>query len=264
MKLDPSASAAGVRLIMHEALGSTNAEALRCARGGESGPLWIAAVRQTAGRGRRGRAWISPAGNLYASLLLTAPAPVRRWPELSFVAALAVHDAILELAPGLAPMLGIKWPNDLLLDDAKLAGILVEGECADPAAVAVGIGVNCTSHPTEIDQSATDLACAGESISPDRLLLAISSKMLGRLEQWRAGADFSIIRMEWLARARGRGQEVAVRLAAGEVIGRFEGLDESGALILRMRGGDQMRITTGDVYRVDGLVRRGEVVGSRC
>ena len=93
MKLEARASAAGVRLVAHEVLGSTNAEALRLARQGECGPLWVVADRQTAGRGRRGRSWISPPGNLYASLLLTAAAPVEHWPELSFVAALAVHDA---------------------------------------------------------------------------------------------------------------------------------------------------------------------------
>src|SRR4051794_41853151 len=94
MQLDPTASAAGARLITHDTIGSTNAEALRLARDGERGPLWIVAKTQTAGRGRRGRAWVSEPGNLYASLLLTDPAPPERGPELSFVAALALHDAI--------------------------------------------------------------------------------------------------------------------------------------------------------------------------
>src|SRR5260221_3894918 len=97
MKLDARASVAGVRLVAHEVLGSTNAEALNLARQGERGPLWVVAERQTAGRGRRGRAWISQSGNLHASLLLTAPAPAEHWPQLSFVAALAIHDAILDV-----------------------------------------------------------------------------------------------------------------------------------------------------------------------
>src|SRR6266705_2602415 len=133
MKLEPRATAAGVRLIAHEVLGSTNMEALNLARQGEHGPLWIVAERQTAGRGRRGRAWISEPGNLFASLLLTAPA------------ALAVHDAVAEVAAGLKPLLAIKWPNDLLLGNAKFAGILIEGEGDDDGAVAIGIGVNCAS-----------------------------------------------------------------------------------------------------------------------
>src|SRR5262245_36304924 len=100
MKLDPRATAAGVRLMAYDVLGSTNAEALECARRGERGPLWITAARQTAGHGRRGRPWVSPPGNLYATLLLTAPGPAEHWPQLSFVAALAAHDAVAAVAAG--------------------------------------------------------------------------------------------------------------------------------------------------------------------
>src|SRR5580704_18483737 len=121
IELDPRASAAGVRLVAHDEIGSTNAEALRLMRLGEQGPLWITAGRQSAGRGRRGRNWISPPGNLYASLLLTDPGPARHWPQISFVAALAVHDAVMKVAPELAPVLALKWPNDILLAGAKLA-----------------------------------------------------------------------------------------------------------------------------------------------
>src|SRR5215469_6182751 len=138
MRLDPRASAAGVRLISHELLPSTNIEALALARNGERGPLWVTAGEQTAGRGRRGRSWVSAAGNLFASLLLTDPAPPEHWPELAFVAALAIHDAVAEVAPAIRPQLAIKWPNDLLLRSAKFAGILAEGEGAEGGAVAVG------------------------------------------------------------------------------------------------------------------------------
>src|ERR1700733_3526522 len=124
MALDPKASAAGVRLLTYREIDSTNAEALRLMRQGERGPLWIAAEQQSAGRGRRGRKWISVPGNLHASLLLADPGPVVHWPQLSFVAALAVHDAVVELAPEIRPMLELKWPNDLLLSGAKFAGIL--------------------------------------------------------------------------------------------------------------------------------------------
>src|SRR5688500_6136694 len=140
MQLDPRASAAGVRLIAHEVLISTNVEALALAKRGERGPLWISAERQTGGRGRRGRAWVSEPGNLHASLLLTDPAPTEQWPELAFVAALAIHDAVAEIAPGVRSKLAIKWPNDLLLDTKKFAGVLIEGEGDDDAgAVTIGI-----------------------------------------------------------------------------------------------------------------------------
>src|SRR5579863_2479673 len=128
LELDPRAAAAGVRLMAHHEIDSTNAEALRLMRQGERGPLWIAAERQSAGRGRRGRSWISVPGNLHASLLLTDPGPAELWPQLSFVAALAVHDAVVERAAEIRPMLELKWPNDLLLGGAKFAGILIEGE----------------------------------------------------------------------------------------------------------------------------------------
>src|ERR1700758_652202 len=118
MRLDPRASAVGVRLISHEVLPSTNTEALALARKDEKGPLWIAAGRQSAGRGRRGRAWVSEPGNLHATLLLTDPSPPRRVAELSFVAALALNDAILSLAPMLGGRLALKWPNDALIDGA--------------------------------------------------------------------------------------------------------------------------------------------------
>src|SRR5215471_10897066 len=150
MKLEPRATAAGVRLVAHEVLGSTNAEALSLTRQGERGPLWVTADRQSAGRGRRGRAWISPPGNLYASLLLTGPAAAEHWPQLSFVAALAIHDAVVEVA-----------------------GNLIEGE-GDVNAVAVGIGVNCTRHPADTDFPATDLAAAGAPVAPKTLFPALS------------------------------------------------------------------------------------------
>jgi BirA family biotin operon repressor/biotin-[acetyl-CoA-carboxylase] ligase len=245
MKLEARASAAGVRLVAHEVLGSTNAEALRLARQGECGPLWVVADRQTAGRGRRGRTWISPPGNLYASLLLTAAAPVEHWPKLSFVAALAVHDAVVEVAPDLKTRLAIKWPNDLVLAGAKFAGILIEGE---NGAVAVGIGVNCADHPAGMDYPATDLAAAGAPVSPAALFGALSVKMIGRIAQWNSGEGFSTIRTDWLARAAGLGEEVRVRLADRDLTGRFEAIDPAGSLVLRLPTGKTTTIAAGDVF----------------
>jgi BirA family biotin operon repressor/biotin-[acetyl-CoA-carboxylase] ligase len=247
MKLEPRATAAGVRLIAHEVLGSTNAEALRLAREGGQGPFWVTAERQTAGRGRRGRAWISPEGNLHASLLLTDPATAEHWPQLSFVAALAAHDAVVEVAADLKRLLGIKWPNDLLLAGAKLGGILIEAETGINA-VAVGIGINCASHPAETEFPATDLATAGAPVTPAALFGALSVKMLGRLAQWNAGEGFSTIRADWLARAAGLGESVRVRLSQRELVGRFEALDEAGALVLRLPDGNATTIAAGDVF----------------
>jgi BirA family biotin operon repressor/biotin-[acetyl-CoA-carboxylase] ligase len=247
MRLDPRASEAGVRLNAHEVLGSTNAEALRLAGEGQRGPLWVTAARQTAGRGRRGRSWVSEPGNLYATLLLTDPAPAEHWPQLSFVAALAIHDAVAELAVGLKPRLAIKWPNDLLLDGAKFAGILIEGGHAGRAgAVAMGIGVNCASHPTRTNYPATDLA--GAAVSPAALFAVLSAKMVVRQAQWNAGQGFATIRSDWLARAAGLGEEVRVQLADCEIAGRFEALDATGGLQLRLPDGGVTTIAAGDVF----------------
>ena len=152
---------AGVRHRAYGTLGSTNAEALALARAGERGPLWITAQSQSAGRGRRGSHWLSPPGNLYASLLLSEPSPKPVAPQLSFVAALALHDALCVCAPSLAPAFRLKWPNDVLLGPQKLAGILVEGESEPVFTVVIGFGVNCASHPSGTDFPATDLGAAG-------------------------------------------------------------------------------------------------------
>jgi len=245
MQLDPRASAAGVRLIAHDAVGSTNAEALTLARHGERGPLWVTANRQSAGKGRRGRPWVSEPGNLHASLLLTDPAGPEHWPELSFVAALAIHDALVEISATLKSKLAIKWPNDLLLAGEKVSGILLE---AEGEAVALGIGVNCTKHPGEVDFPATDLAVHGVLAAQETVFGVLSAKMLGRVAQWNAGEGFSTVRADWLARAAGVGEEIRVRLADRELTGRFEALDEAGGLVLRLPDGKAETITAGDVF----------------
>jgi len=248
MKLGPRATAAGVRLVAHDVLGSTNAEALNLARHGERGPLWVTADRQSAGRGRRGRAWVSEPGNLYASLLLTASVPAGHRPELSFVAALAVHDAVAAVAAHVGPLLAIKWPNDLLLAAAKFAGILLEGESGGTGALVVGIGVNCANHPGDTEYPATDLAAAGAPVSPATLFAALSDKILERIAQWNAGEGFSATRADWLARAAGIGETVRVRLADREIVGRFEALDPAGGLVLRLPDGAATTIAAGDVF----------------
>ena len=249
MHLHPDADAAGVRLIARDTLPSTNAEALARARAGERGPLWVTAARQTAGRGRRGRVWVSEPGNLYASLLLTDAAPATHLPELCFVVALAARDAVAEVAPKLASRLRLKWPNDLLLDGAKIAGILIEAESigAGTATVA-GIGANCAHHPADTAHPATDLATVGITATPETLFRLLSGSMAARLAQWDCGVGFSAIRAEWLSHAAGIGGDIHVRLADRELSGIFETLDQSGRLMLRLRAGQLEAITVGEVF----------------
>ncbi|MEA2951506.1 MAG: BirA family transcriptional regulator [Alphaproteobacteria bacterium] len=247
MQLDPTAAAAGVKLIAHDTIGSTNTEAWTLARGGECGPLWITAARQTAGRGRRGSIWASEPGNLYTSLLLADAAPSERAGELSFVASLAVHDAVLEIASGLGSRLAVKWPNDLLIDGAKFAGILIEA--GGPRAV-IGIGVNCAQHPNATSYPATDLAAAGIEVSPEQLFTRLSRTMMVRLDQWQRGAGFASIRADWLARVAGLGQDIRVRLPQRELCGHFETLDETGRLLLRFPDGRLEAVSAGEVFAI--------------
>jgi BirA family transcriptional regulator, biotin operon repressor / biotin---[acetyl-CoA-carboxylase] ligase len=251
MRLDPGAAAAGFRLVAHDILDSTNAEALRYAleHRGEASPLWITAREQTAGRGRRGNTWISPAGNLYATLLLKDPASPRHAPELSFVAALAVHDAILDRAPELCGRLALKWPNDVLCGGAKLAGILIESQKLDTGlALAVGIGANCLHHPSSASYPSTDLAAFGLQVSAGDLFSALSGAMMRRLDLWYGGEGFSAIRADWLKRASGVGEEIQARLPGRTLVGRFEALDENGCLLLRLADGTIETIVAGDVF----------------
>ena len=242
---------AGVRHITYDALGSTNAEALARARAGERGPLWISTQSQDAGRGRRGSAWTSEPGNLYASLLLGDPSPPPVAPQLSFVAALALHDAIAECAAQTGPMLAVKWPNDLLIGGAKVAGILIEGESEPAFAVVIGFGVNCASHPGATPYPATDLAAAGAMVAPSRLLAALAQAMQTRLAQWRRGQGFAAIRADWLKRAAGLDRDIRVRLPDRELTGLFEGLDDAGRLLVRGPAG-VTTVTAGEVFGFGG------------
>jgi BirA family biotin operon repressor/biotin-[acetyl-CoA-carboxylase] ligase len=244
-------STGGVPVVALETVGSTNEEALARASGGERGPLWLVARRQSAGRGRRGRAWISEEGNLHASLLLAAPAPASAVSGICFVAALALHDAILELAQDLAPSrLQLKWPNDLLLDGRKLAGILVEGSTAEAGAtrVVVGFGVNCGQHPGGCEIPATSLSAAGYPIAPETLLGSLGAAMQTRLTEWARGENFAASRAAWLARASGLGAAIEVRLADKTIAGTFDALDSRGALVLRRGDGSRETIVAGDVF----------------
>jgi len=249
MPSDPALAPA--RIITCDSLGSTNAEALARARAGEPAPFWISARRQSAGRGRRGRTWISEPGNLYATLLVLDPGPAERAAELSFVAGLAARDGVAKTAPSLASSLKLKWPNDLLLGEAKLGGILIEGEGTSYGlAAAVGIGINCAHHPADTEFPATDLVAAGAHMAPEDLLATLAAAMPARLAQWNRGQGFAATRADWLAHAAGLGCELRVRLEGGEIMGRFEALDTQGRLLLRLADGRLETVTAGDVFPI--------------
>ncbi|ABS64818.1 biotin--acetyl-CoA-carboxylase ligase [Parvibaculum lavamentivorans DS-1] len=232
---------------------STNEEARRLAEAGEPGPLWLVAERQTAGRGRRGRNWVSPTGNFMGTLLFRPRCGPRQAGELSFVAAVAVHDAVESLLPPhLRAGLRLKWPNDLLHDKAKLAGILLESSGmagAEVAWVAIGMGINLAHHPEGLEYPATSLAAMSVGlVTPDEAQQALAASFDSWLTKWRGVQGFAVIREAWLKRAQGLGGPVTVRLADGTYDGTFEGLAPDGTLQLRMPDGELRLVAAGDVF----------------
>jgi BirA family biotin operon repressor/biotin-[acetyl-CoA-carboxylase] ligase len=254
--LSPETESAGYRLVSLEATDSTNDDALKAARSGDPGQLWITAAEQLAGRGRHGRQWSSPQGNLYASLLLIDPCEIAAAPQLGFVAGLALHEAVEEVTGIGAPNLSLKWPNDLLLDGAKVSGLLLEGHrlAADgPLAIVIGFGVNVAFAPTGTPYPAAALKTFRPDLTRDILLCSLAAAFARTFSAWRtssrmnASDPFGAIRRLWLERAAGVGQEVRLRLPSGEKKGVFEGLDRFGRLQLKSPDAVEL-IDAGDLY----------------
>lgn len=230
---------------------STNAEALRRAGAGRRDPHWIVALRQTAGRGRRARTWESPAGNLYATLLLPVQVSPARAATLSFVAALAVMDMLDPLAG--AERVSLKWPNDVMVAGRKAVGILLESAIQHDNALtlAIGVGVNLAHGPHNPERPAIALADLGIAPpSPQDAASALAAAFARRFAQWE-GQGFSATRAAWLARAGGLGRPIIVRLAQETLEGVFAGLDEAGALRLALPEGTERAISAGDVFFPD-------------
>jgi BirA family transcriptional regulator, biotin operon repressor / biotin---[acetyl-CoA-carboxylase] ligase len=239
----------GFRLFHAARLGSTNEEAKILARAGAAEGTLVWADEQTVGRGRRGRAWVSPPGNLYLSLILRPEGTPARVAQLSFVAALGLGDALESLtAPGL--QLRYKWPNDLLANGRKLAGILLESETTATDGidfVVIGAGVNLSAKPDNVEYPATSLADEGFPEITPKLLLESFVRQFDRWARlWRA-EGFAPVRAAWLARASGIGETVRVRLERSTFLGRFVDLDEDGALLLDGAEG-RRRVAAGEIF----------------
>jgi BirA family biotin operon repressor/biotin-[acetyl-CoA-carboxylase] ligase len=249
VELGQSAKAAAYRLVVRDSVGSTNEEAMRLGRDGDAGRLWVVAREQLQGKGRRGRSWSSPPGNLYASLLLIDAAPQEHLPELGFVAGVALLSALREIL-GDDPRLGLKWPNDILFDGAKLSGILLESSLVPGGRIAcvAGFGVNCRSHPATLPYAATDLATIGTILdAAEDVLPRLSDAMTEMLQVWASGRGFAKIRAHWLKRALGLGEPIRVMLGSTNLSGVFQTIDSRGRLILG-EGMNSRAIEAGDVY----------------
>jgi len=247
------ARATGVRVLALGSVDSTNDEARRLIGEGERGPLWIVADRQTGGRGRLGRSWVSPPGNLYASLIISDFHNLADAPQLGFVAGVAAIQALRVCAGD--GHFALKWPNDLLLDGAKLGGILLEtvnaptGDLRAPVApvAIIGIGVNCASAPSDLPYRAEALASLGAA-APSRaaFFAALSDALAEMLALWRSPGGFARVRELWLRDAAGLGAQIGVRLMQGEIAGVFQTIDATGRLVLLTPTGARA-IEAGDV-----------------
>lgn len=239
----------GYRLVCHDSIGSTNDEAKRLARGGAAAGTVVWALQQIAGRGRRGRSWVSPPGNLYMSVLMRPDCPADRAAQLGFVAAVAIGGALGEIFPGLDAV-SYKWPNDVLLNGNKIAGILLESEMATLdrlSFLVVGIGINLVTAPQQTEFPATSLAEEGLGEVAPAAMLEVSLRHFMFWEQrWREDG-FSPVRAAWRAAAAASpGDPIRVRLETDTISGRFLDLDEQGALLMDCAGRCR-RISAGEI-----------------
>ncbi|WMT88687.1 biotin--[acetyl-CoA-carboxylase] ligase [Pelagibacterium sp. 26DY04] len=284
--LPPKAIEAGYRVIGFDTVGSTNAEAMNAALAGDAGKIWFAALQQTEGRGRRGRKWENPHGNLAASLLIVPDAPAANLASLGFVAGVALNAALARLMPAASIRSGIdgadgawsgkvgdfsgstarqdenstsatgrarialKWPNDLLADGAKLAGILLEAQKRPDGktAIVIGIGVNVVAAPEGLPYPATSLAALGARFDAAAVFEALAESWVECYQKWNNGQGTADIIRAWRGSAAGIGTEVAVQRNDGVLRGVFETIDDAGHLIVRDDEGHRIAIAAGDVH----------------
>ena len=239
------------RLLRLGTVDSTNEEARRRALDGEPGGLLIWAEAQAAGRGRLGRSWSSPQGNLYCSLLLRPEMPVATAALLSFVSGVAAAEAVAAGLPDNAAAVTCKWPNDVLVAGAKIAGILLEsrtGATGNLDWIVVGTGINIASHPVLAAYPATSMREHGGKADVGRTLEMYAGRLAHWLDVYRV-EGFAPVRAAWLARAEGLGRTLQVRSGESVIAGIFESVDAGGALILKTAEG-RHAITAGEVFRV--------------
>lgn len=252
--LGPRATSAGYRLEAFDEIGSTNMEAIARGRDGDRGAIWFVTTMQTAGRGRRQRAWIAPRGNLASSVLEVLEVAPATAATLGFAAGLATEAALRKVSVEAALRAGqmkyeLKWPNDVLVGGRKLVGISLDAEgIGDRLAIVAGIGTNIVGAPQGMPTPAISLAELGVQISAEELFVALSDSWVEFRGIWDNGRGFGEIRRRWLDRAANLGQPVAITSAGATIEGTFDTIDEQGCLIVRTAAGRLLPVTAGDVF----------------
>jgi BirA family transcriptional regulator, biotin operon repressor / biotin---[acetyl-CoA-carboxylase] ligase len=242
----------------HDETVSTNTDCLNAGAAGDVGRLWISASRQSSGRGRMGRTWVSSEGNLYASVLLKEYASVNKLGTLPFVASLALHATFAQLPIRGSERVKVKWPNDILIDGSKISGLLIESiMCGDGTlAVVCGFGVNCAHHPEVTLYPTTSLAALGVTVKPLDFLEKLSFNFAEMLNLWNYGKGFFKIREEWLRHAKGIGEMIKVNLPSAQFEGIFLDIDHQGCLILQDKQGFERTISAGDIFFPDVIEQK--------
>ncbi|MBL6933533.1 MAG: biotin--[acetyl-CoA-carboxylase] ligase [Rhodospirillales bacterium] len=237
------------KLLSYDSIDSTNEEAKRLAADGAPEGIVVWAREQTAGRGRRGREWVSKAGNLYCSLLLRPNCHAFKAMQLSFIASLAMADTAASVLPK-GTFVNCKWPNDVLVEGRKISGILLESKTVPLGGMdwlVIGVGLNIKHYPEDVEFPATSLDREGaKDVTPEILLENFTRRFLAGYVTWK-NLGFQPTRKAWLRRAAWLGQEITVRLERETLKGEFKALDKDGALIL-LHEGNERRITAGDVF----------------
>jgi len=237
-------------LLSFDTLDSTNEEAKRLAKAGGAHGAVVWAKKQTGGKGRLGREWVSQEGNLFVSILLKPEKPLVELSQLSFVSGVAVVEALADMF-GKSHKLACKWPNDVLLDGKKLSGILLESfhcETDGKHWVVVGVGVNVDSHPSHTEFPATCLTEAGvELVSAKIVLSRFIHHFIECYNEW-SNKGFTPIRKRWLASAWNIKKEITARLPDEEISGVFQDIDDAGSLILKDKKGEKHTIFAADIF----------------
>lgn len=255
------AAECGHRVFGFSEIGSTNTEAMTYAENSDENGVWFAALLQTSGRGRRGRVWQNPKGNLAASVIVRTSAEDEMLAGLSFVAGVSLHEAIRTVVErqGANISVQLKWPNDVLLGGAKLSGILLERKVSHDAlkAVVVGIGVNVIEAPTDLPYQAMSLNEAGLQITAEELFTLLSEAWAKNFSIWNDGKGIGEILERWTKAAVGIGQAVSITNDQRLISGTFERIDEGGQMIVRTVEGHVERISAGDVHFGNAASARG-------
>lgn len=239
-------------LLIFETIDSTNSEALNLANSGTSGNFVVFSRKQTAGRGSKRKSWVSIEGNLHASILIETQVDPKKYPQLSFVIANAMYDSIAELAKSNkldSVDIALKWPNDVLIKDKKVAGILLESiNVKGKNYIVIGFGVNIKVAPTELDCPATCLSDEGIKIdNPDEFLNILMNKFNKLYKQWIIDDNFIATRKNWMKRAYNLNKVITVDDGVRRISGMFKEIDFDGSMRLQLASGQMCNISSGDI-----------------